>query len=108
MLIAAGYTTALPTGPDVVTPIAPEIRAVWAELASTATREATVDVEGDDRVAALAPGGSVHKMLVHVLDNAAKYGADGAPARASVDEVDGRVHIVVVSPGPDPTDVPML
>jgi signal transduction histidine kinase len=106
MLIAAGYTTALPTGGDVPTPVVPEVRAVWADLLSS--RDASIEIQGDEAAAALAPAGSVHKMLVHVLDNAAKYGAEGRPTTVAVTEADGRVTVVVSSPGVDPKDLSML
>ena len=106
MLIAAGLTTALPTGADVATAVAPLVREVWRELPSAG--DTTVDVEGDEALAALAPPGSLYKMLVHVLDNAAKYGDEGEPATVSVTRDGDRAVIVVDSPGPDPKELPML
>jgi K+-sensing histidine kinase KdpD len=105
MLITAGYTTALPTGGDVTTPIAPAARAVWDELR---TADAPLVVDGDENVAALAPPGSVHKMLVHVLDNAAKYGADDAPTTMSIRREGEHVVVVVDSPGTTPPDLTVL
>jgi K+-sensing histidine kinase KdpD len=108
LLIAAGYTTALPTGADTATPVVPEVHQVWQELPSAAG--ATLEVTGDDAVAALAPPGSVHKMLVHLLDNAAKYGTSGEPTTVTVasDADAGRVAVAVVSRGADPTDAAIL
>ena len=106
MLIAAGYSTALPTGNDVATPIAPLVREVWRELPSA--EHATVDVHGDDALAALGPPGSLYKMLVHVLDNAAKYGDEGVATSISVAREGDRAVVVVDSPGPEPKELPML
>jgi signal transduction histidine kinase len=108
MLIAAGYTTALPTGADVATAVVPEIRAVWAELPAAAASDAAIEIQGDEEAAAMAPAGSVRTMLVRVLDNAAKYGAGGQPTTVSVTQADGRVAVVVASPGADPKDLSML
>jgi signal transduction histidine kinase len=107
MLIAAGYSTALPTGADVATPLVAAVHEVWAGLPSAG--DATVEVDGDDGVSALAPAGSVHKMLVHVLDNAAKYGSHGEAATVRVSREDGgRAVVAVVTPGAAPTDVAMV
>jgi signal transduction histidine kinase len=106
MLIAAGLSTALPTGSDVATPIAPLVREVWRELPNT--EDTTIEVEGDDTVAALAPPGSLYKMLVHVLDNAAKYGDPASPATVEVRRDGERALIVVDSPGPEPKELEMF
>jgi signal transduction histidine kinase len=45
-------------------------------------------------------------MLVHLLDNAAKYGEH--PVRVVVASASGRVAISVESGGPEPADLPML
>ncbi|HEX2849416.1 MAG TPA: HAMP domain-containing sensor histidine kinase [Acidimicrobiales bacterium] len=69
MLIAAGYTTALPTAPPEATPVAAVARAVWSELGG-----GELHVEGDDSIEVMAPGGALFKVMVHLLDNAVKYG----------------------------------
>ena len=101
LLIASGYTTALPTGTPQPTLIAATVRAVWGEVGA-----GTIEVDGPDDAAAVAPPGSLEKMLVHVLDNAAKYG-EGAP-RVSVREAGGRVTIAVTSTGAVPPDLGLL
>ena len=106
LLIAAGYTTALPTGNDVATPIAPAVNIVWADLRSAA--ESSFELRGDESLAAMAPPGSVQKMLVHVLDNAAKYGTEGRPTTITITREGDRVLVVIDSPGTAPVDVSML
>ena len=102
LLIASGYTTALPTGPAQPTPVAATVRAMWSEVGGNGA----IDVEGPDGVAVLAPSGSLEKILVHVLDNAAKYG-DGTP-RVTIADRDGRVTIDVASTGSVPPDLGLL
>jgi signal transduction histidine kinase len=105
MLIAAGYSTALPTGPDVPTALAMTARTVWTELGGH--EAGPFVVEGDEDVAALAPAGSVFKILVHVLDNARKYGDETGTTLRLTREGE-HVVIDVDSPGKDPGDLPML
>jgi K+-sensing histidine kinase KdpD len=107
ILITAGYTTALPTGADVATPVAAAVRAAWDELPSAASAAGPVEIEGDESLAALAPPGSIEKMLRHVLDNAAKYGTAGAPVVTLRRDGD-RAIVVVDSPGAEPKELPML
>jgi len=102
MLLAAGITTTLPTGPPVVTPVAATARAVWAEVAPA---RGPLAIEGDD-ADALAPEGSLFKMFVHLLDNAAKYG--GGEPIVRVRRASGRVVVAVDSPGDDVPDIEML
>ena len=102
LLIASGYTTALPTGTPLPTPVVVTVQKVWSELGGGRPLE----IEGDDGASVLAPPGSLEKMLVHVLDNASKYG-EGA-TRVSVREADGRVTIAVTSAGSVPEDLSLL
>jgi signal transduction histidine kinase len=105
MLIAAGYTTALPTAPPEPTLVVPTVRAVWDEFGGGG--ELVVTGADVDCAVKAAPG-SLFKMLVHLLDNAAKYGE--SPVRVEVDEtsVPGRVRIDVCTSGPAPADLAML
>ena len=102
LLIASGYTTALPTGAPQPTAVAATARTVWSEVGGAGS----IDIEGSDDVRVLAPAGSLEKMLVHVLDNAAKYG-EGSP-RVTVVETGGRVTIDVASTGSVPPDLGLL
>lgn len=103
MLIAAGYTTALPTAAPIATPVAETVRAVWAEVGS----DVRLDLTGGEGVDVTAPEGSLFKMLVHLLDNASKYGEP--PVRVDVAEVDGsRVQIDIHAGGSAPADLGML
>ena len=102
MLVAAGYTTALPTGPKVATPVASTLEAVWAEVGSGRTL-AGVDV--DPALQVRAPDGSLQKMFVHLLDNAAKYGR-ATKVRASAQN--GTTTIEVRTEGPEIADLNML
>ena len=102
LLIASGYTTALPTGAAQPTPVAATLRTVWSEVGGAGS----IEIEGSADVRVLAPAGSLEKMLVHVLDNAAKYG-EGAP-RVTVAERGGRVTIDVASTGSVPPDLGLL
>lgn len=102
MLIAAGYTTALPTGDIVRAPVLETVRAVWGEVGAGHQ----LDVEGDDAVEVTVPEGSLFKMLVHVLDNAATYGE--SPRSASVRREGDRVVVEVATAGPDAPDTAMF
>jgi signal transduction histidine kinase len=106
MLIAAGYTTALPTAAPEPTPVASTVRAVWAEVGGgdPEALQLTGDV-GDDVTASAAPG-ALFKVLVHLLDNAAKYGEQ--PVRVHVERSDGRVRIDIATGGARPADLRML
>lgn len=92
MLVAAGVSTALPTAPPVALEVAATAAEVWASLGQPA---ASLEVTGEPRpTAALAPG-VLFKVLVHVLDNAARYGhppvvvdVNGDGARTSVTIID--------------------
>lgn len=101
MLIAADYTTALPTGGSVVEPVLATVGAVWDEVGAGA--DLAVDAEGSLRVA--MPKGSLFKLLVHVLDNVAKYGDD--PRRVAVRSEDGKVVLEVDAAGPACPDAAM-
>jgi K+-sensing histidine kinase KdpD len=102
MLIAAGYTTALPTGALESTPVGDTARAVWADIAT----DEPLRIDGAGGAEVLAPAGSLFKMLVHLLDNAAKYGE--SPARIEVTQAGERVIIDVITGGPAVTDLAML
>lgn len=103
MLIAAGYTTALPTGDRLATPVAATVRKVWSEVGG----QAPIEVVDPGDAIVVAPQGSLFKMLVHVLDNAVKHGEP--PFRVVVEEVDpGRVRLEVGSGGKTPVDLAML
>lgn len=107
MLIAAGYTTALPTTPITDTPVAATVREVWgvfAPLAGVGVEHLVLEAP-DDLVAAL-PTGSLAKVLVHILDNAAKYGEQPTTVRASA-VAGGGARIEVDSPGPAVPDLAM-
>lgn len=102
MLIAAGYTTALPTSANEPTPVAPVARAVWSELGV-----GDLEVTGDDAIEVMAPGGALFKVMVHLLDNAAKYGVP--PYRVEITPEGSDVVIDVCSAGHiPPAEVPML
>lgn len=102
MLIAAGYTTALPTGEPTATPVVETVRAVWSELAP----DQELAISGDASVRAMAPAGALFKMLVHLLDNAAKYGDE--PRSVVVGQADGRVTIEIETAGSELADLSML
>jgi len=93
LLIAAGYTTALPTGPSVSLCVIKMVEAVWTDVGSPHP----LHVDGDRSVKASAPDGALFKMLVHVLDNAAKYGDD--PRSVIVKRTGHRVTVVVANGG---------
>ena len=93
MLIASGLTTALPTGPPTSAPVIATAQEVWAEMASE-----PLEVHGEEREV-LAPHGSLFKMLVHLLDNAAKYGDGTAVLRVSERSAGGRVTVEIESAG---------
>lgn len=103
MLLAAGLSTTLPTGVPVPTPVAPTARAAWAEVA--AGRE-PLRIDGDETVTALAHGGSLSKVFIHLLDNAAKYGSADPSVR--IERSAARVRVVVDSPGEAVPEIEML
>lgn len=103
MLIAAGYTTALPTGDPLATPVAATVRQVWSEVGG----DAPIEVVDPGEATVVAPQGSLFKMLVHVLDNAAKHGEP--PFRVVVEEAGpGRIQLEIGSGGKTPVDLAML
>lgn len=102
MLLAAGITTALPTADPTPTSVVDTVRAVWAGVAPG---RPALSVEGDD-VMVSAPKGSLFKIFVHLLDNAAKYGGDEPVVRVRVEG--GRAVITVDSPGEPVQEVEML
>ena len=104
MLIAAGYTTALPTSAVEVTPLEDTVHEVWADLGGDAS---DLDVTSSARHDVLGAAGSLFKVLVHVLDNAKKYGEP--PVRVLVDgSEEAVVRVEVVTAGTAPHDVAMF
>lgn len=97
MLLASGLSTTLPTGPLVRTSVADTARAVWGEVG---TGELSID--GDDAFVE-APANSFPKILVHVLDNAAKYG--NSPPTVVIRTEGDRATVSIDSPGPEVVDV---
>lgn len=89
MLIAAGVSTALPTGRPVATAVGPTVGAVWASLGGT---DVDLQITGDAEAAAI--DGVLFKILVHVLDNAHKYGR--APVEVAV-RTDGTIVRITVA-----------
>jgi signal transduction histidine kinase len=108
MLIAAGYTTALATEAGEPTPVTATVRAVWAEVGAGGADADALELTGDldDDVTASAAPGALFKMLVHLLDNAVKFGEK--PVRVHVERHDGRVRIDVATGGARPADLRML
>jgi K+-sensing histidine kinase KdpD len=102
MLIAAGYTTAMPTGAVEPTPVAATARAVWAEIGA----DHELKIEVDEAATVLAAPGALFKMLVHLLDNAAKYGEP--PARLVGGREGDHLVIDVLTGGEAPADLSML
>ena len=98
MLLAAGVTTTLPTGEAVGTDVATTAREVWADVGGKGT---LTIADGSDGHVAYAPHDSVHRILVHLLDNAARYGDDPTTLRIerSGSGSGGSIEIVVDSPG---------
>lgn len=94
MLVAAGITTALPTGSAAPAPVVATARKVWGQVAGARPLE----VEGEE-VEVRVPGGTLERIVYHVLDNAAKYGADTTVVR--VIPRNGSVAIAVESPNAD-------
>ena len=92
MLVAAGITTALPTGSATQAEVVATARRVWAEVAGLRR----LDVEGDE-MRVQVPGGSLERILHHVLANAAKYGAE--PTVVRVTPTEQTVRIAVESRG---------
>ncbi len=103
MLIAAGYTTALPTGPPVPTPVDAALRAVWGDVG-----EGELVVEDDHHAVVLAARGALRKMLVHLIDNGVKYGDGSVHVRVESPVGSGRVIIEVDTGGVTPADLEML
>jgi K+-sensing histidine kinase KdpD len=103
LLIAAGYTTALPTTPVRPTDIEPVVRTVWRELGGG---EADLEFSGRVDRAVAAPEGSLFKVLVHVLDNAHKYGE--GRVRVDIDDAADAVAIEISTSGDTPGDLSML
>lgn len=104
MLIAAGYTTALPTAAVEATPVEETVERVWKELGAT---EDGIVVTSSGPHEVLMPPGSLFKVLVHLLDNARKYG--DPPVRLEVREGEaGTIRVEVRTAGPVPGDLRMF
>lgn len=103
LLIAAGYTTALPTAAVRPTDVEPVVHTVWRELGG---EEADLEITGAGGRAVVAPEGSLFKVLVHVLDNAHKYGE--GRVRVAIHDAGEVVAIEVVTSGETPADLPMF
>ena len=103
LLIAAGYTTALPTASARPTEVEPVLRTVWRELGGA---EADLEVSAGGARAVIAPEGSLFKVLVHVLDNAQKYGE--GRTLVTIEDAGGAVAIEVLTSGDTPADLPMF
>ena len=103
LLIASGYTTALPTSAPHPTEVGSAVRTVWSEVGGAGS----IEVEGDESTKVVAPAGSLEKMLHHVLDNAAKYG-EGPPRVRVAETGDGKVTIEITSTGSVPPDLGIL
>lgn len=109
MLIAAGYTTTLPTAASEPTPLEATARAVWRDLGGP-DDDLVVESSGTHDV--LVPRGSLFKLLVHLLDNARKYAEP--PVRLVVeggreDAADPAVvRFEVVTAGAAPPDLDMF
>ncbi|HEX7167991.1 MAG TPA: HAMP domain-containing sensor histidine kinase [Acidimicrobiales bacterium] len=117
MLLAAGLTTTLPTGEPQPTAVVPAVHEAWERTADPRPLDVQVqvevEVERDERderdgteATVLAPPTSLAKILLHLLDNAAKYG-EGPPA-VRVRGDGRRVVITVDSPGAAIGDVDIL
>jgi len=104
MLVAAGYTTALPTGPRQASPVAATAVAVWADVGGG--RPIDIDVLED--VSVLAARGALHKMLVHLLDNAVKYTDGDVSLSATAHGAGDKVEVVLVTRGAVIDDLDML
>ena len=103
LLIAAGYTTALPTAAVRPAEVEPVVRTVWRELGGD---EADLEVTGAVTRAVVAPEGSLFKVLVHVLDNAHKYGE--GRVQVAIQDAGEAVAIEVVTSGDTPADLAMF
>jgi K+-sensing histidine kinase KdpD len=103
LLIAAGYTTALPTSAAQPTEVEPVVRTVWRELGGN---DDELEVTAAGARAVVAPEGSLFKVLVHVLDNARKYGE--GPVQVVVADAGDAVAVDVVTAGDTPSDLPMF
>lgn len=104
MLIAAGYSTALPTGPRVPIAVAATARAAWADLGV----DARLDLGGDEDASVLAAEGALFRILLHLLDNGAKYGDGVVRVRVAAPGDGSWVEIVVETSGESPTDLAMF
>ena len=92
LLLATGVSTALPVGAVDAQHVAPAAREAWAQL----DPGGELTVAGDGVV--LAVDGTLERMLIAVLDNAAKYGE--APVEVTITTLGANVHVVVADRGP--------
>lgn len=102
LLVAAGYTTALPTGGPVEVDAVATIRQA-AFAAGLQGDRLTIDAP-EDGISVRAPAGTIERCLFHLLDNAAKY--TDAPVKVRVGRSGDRVQIDVTSKGPQLMDDP--
>lgn len=92
LLLATGVSTALPVGDVQARHVAPAVRATWERL----DPGGEVAVAGDGVV--LAVDGALERVLLAVLDNAAKYGEP--PVEVRVTTLGAEVQVVVSDRGP--------
>jgi signal transduction histidine kinase len=87
--------------PRVPTDIAREARAVAREFQPLATpRGITIDVTGAESVQVPMQNGALRQVLLNLLDNAVKYGRDGAPVTVEVNQRPGGARLSVSDRGP--------
>ncbi|MBL8981422.1 MAG: HAMP domain-containing histidine kinase [Gemmatimonadetes bacterium] len=84
----------------VVDPVA-EAQQVAAEFAPLASpRGIRIEVSGDAVPSLRLERDALRQVLLNLLDNAVKYGANDAPVRVHVDDMGGAVRISVIDAGP--------
>jgi len=88
--------------PLVATDAAAEARQVAREFAPLAApRAITIQVTGVETFPAMLKRGALRQVLLNLLDNAVKYGRDGAPVVIDVSrEAGGGLRLAVIDSGP--------
>lgn len=100
MLIASGISTALPVAPVTPESIGPALRQAWVAIDGAGA----LQIDGDEGATVAIRGGSLGRVLRHVLRNFVAYGEP--PVEVKVRAGEPFVTVVVSSPGdPVPDDV---
>lgn len=98
LLLASGVSATTPAGPLQPVDLAAAARSIW----EAAGHDEELCVQGEVPAVALAHEGSAERILIHLLENASRYGE--APFVACLSAEGGFVALALSSGGPEPSE----